>query len=126
VGWVPYGGHSPCGSLVEQVATTGVKETALELAAEVPLAADDVEVPAGGSAGLCVEEHPASAKITAPVIATTTVRPGRDRLVMGDCLSLAHQALTVRYGTGASAPPSLASRPVCAHRVYHSATYRFS
>jgi hypothetical protein len=85
------------------VATVGLKATAFELGAPVPTA-EDVEVPPGEAAGLCVEEHPTTATITAPVIAATTVLPGRDRLVMGDCLSVALQALTVRYGTASSAP----------------------
>jgi hypothetical protein len=95
---------------VQVAAIAEVEEPAFELDVEVPAgedvevpAGEDVEVPAGEGAGLCVAEHPTTATRTAPVIAAATVTPGRDRLVMGDCLSLAAQALTIRYDTAASA-----------------------
>lgn len=88
-----------------QVAATGeVEVVAFELGVEVPAGeVPAVEVPAGEDAGLCVAEHPATA-ITALVIAAATVTRGRDRLIMDGCPPLAPQALTIRYGTAASAP----------------------
>ena len=88
---------------MQVAAIAEVEGSEFELGVEVPAgedvevpAGEDVEVPPGEGAGLCVAEHPTTATITAPVIAATTVMPGRDRLVMGDCLSLAPQALTIR------------------------------
>ena len=94
--------------LVEQVATiAAVAGSEFELEVEPPAddvpADEDVEEPAGGSAWLCVAEHPATA-MSALAIAAAAVTRGRNRLVIDECLSLAPQAHTLRYGTAASAP----------------------
>ena len=97
------GGHDPSAALVVQVAASAeVEVVAFELGVDVPAdvpAEVPAEVPVGEDAGLCVAEHPTTATITALVIAAATVTPGRDRLVMGGCLSLAPRTLTIRYVT---------------------------
>src|ERR1700722_8905277 len=64
----------------------GVNDPAFEPPAASPTG-EDAGVPPDEAVVLCDDVHPATAKSTAPTIAATTVMPGRDRLVMGDCLS---------------------------------------
>jgi hypothetical protein len=103
-----YGPHSPLVPLLELIVLTQaafgaeVAVVTLELGVGVPVGVPvevPVEVPVGEDAELCVAEHPATAKMTALVIAAAIVAPGRDRLVMGGCLSLAPRTLTTRYVT---------------------------
>jgi hypothetical protein len=68
---------------------------AVEFGAEGPVG----EGPVGEASGLCVAEQPATATITALMVAAATVALRRDMVVMGGCPSLNPRTPTLLYGT---------------------------